>query len=149
MASSVDFEQLVRGMGDAVVVSNAQGDIQLWNAAATRLFGFSEEEALGRPLDLIIPDRLRGRHNEGYEKTVATGETRYGTSLLRVPALHKDGRQLSIAFTVALLTGPEGRVQGVAAIIRDDTARFNEDRAMRRRLAELEEAAVQARLIDS
>ena len=149
MTSSVDFEQLVRGMGDAVVISNAQGSIQLWNAAATRLFGFSEEEALGRPLDLIIPDRLRGRHNEGYEKTVATGETRYGTSMLRVPALHKDGRQLSIAFTVALLTGPEGRVQGVAAIIRDDTARFTEDRAMRRRLAELEEAAVQARLIDS
>ena len=149
MTSSVDFEQLVRGMGDAVVISDAQGAIQLWNAAATRLFGFSEEEALGRPLDLIIPDRLRGRHNEGYEKTVATGETRYGTSMLRVPALHKDGRQLSIAFTVALLTGPEGRVQGVAAIIRDDTARFTEDRAMRRRLAELEEAAVQARLIDS
>ena len=149
MTSSVDFEQLVRGMGDAVVISDAQGAIQLWNAAATRLFGFSEEEALGRPLDLIIPDRLRGRHNEGYEKTVATGETRYGTSMLRVPALHKDGRQLSIAFTVALLTGPEGRVQGVAAIIRDDTARFTEDHAMRRRLAELEEAAVQARLIDS
>ena len=144
MTSSVDFEQLVRSMGDAVVISDAQGAIQLWNAAATRLFGFSEEEAMGRPLDLIIPQRLRGRHNEGYAHTVASGITRYGTSLLRVPALHKDGRALSIAFTVALLTGPEGRVEGVAAIIRDDTARFNEDRALRRRLAELEEAAARS-----
>jgi PAS domain S-box-containing protein len=128
-------------MGDAVVVSDANGAIVVWNAAATRLFGFSEQEALGQPLDLIIPDRLRGRHNEGYAKTVETGITRYGTSLLKVPALHKDGRQLSIAFTVALLTGAQGEVQGVAAIIRDDTARFNEDRAMRRRIAELEQAA--------
>lgn len=144
MGSSIDFEQLVRGMGDAVVVSDAQGAIVVWNAAATRLFGFSEEEALGRPLDLIIPDRLRGRHNEGYAKTVETGITRYGTSLLKVPALHKDGRQLSIAFTVALLTGAQGEVQGVAAVIRDDTARFNEDRAMRRRIAELEQAAARS-----
>jgi PAS domain S-box-containing protein len=140
-SSSIDFEQLVRNMGDAVVVSDAQGAIVVWNEAATRLFGFSEQEALGQALDLIIPDRLRGRHNEGYAKTVATGITRYGTSLLKVPALHKDGRQLSIAFTVALMTGAEGEVQGVAAIIRDDTARFNEDRAMRRRIAELEQAA--------
>jgi PAS domain S-box-containing protein len=138
---SIDFEQLVRTMGDAVVVSDADGAIVVWNAAATRLFGFGEEEALGQPLDLIIPDRLRGRHNEGYAKTVATGVTRYGTSLLKVPALHKDGRQLSIAFTVALLTGPQGEVQGVAAIIRDDTARFNDERTMRRRIAELEQAA--------
>jgi PAS domain S-box-containing protein len=144
VTASIDFEQLVRGMGDAVVISDAQGDIVVWNAAATRLFGFSEEEALGQPLDLIIPDRLRGRHNEGYAKTVTTGITRYGTSLLKVPALHKDGRQLSIAFTVALMTGPEGEVQGVAAIIRDDTARFNEDRAMRRRIAELEQAAARS-----
>lgn len=140
MSSSIDFEQLVRAMGDAVVVSDADGAIVVWNAAATRLFGLCEEEALGQPLDLIIPDRLRGRHNEGYAKTVATGVTRYGSSLLKVPALHKDGRQLSIAFTVALLTGPQGEVQGVAAIIRDDTARFNDERAMRRRIAELEQA---------
>jgi len=144
VSSSIDFEQLVRGMGDAVVVSDAQGAIVVWNDAATRLFGFSEEEALGHPLDLIIPDRLRGRHNEGYAKTVTTGITRYGTSLLKVPALHKDGRQLSIAFTVALLTGPQDEVRGVAAIIRDDTARFNEDRAMRRRIAELEQAAARS-----
>jgi PAS domain S-box-containing protein len=143
LSTSIDFEQLVGAMGDAVVVSDAQGAIVLWNAAATCLFGFEEGEAVGHSLDLIIPERLRGRHNDGYAHTVSSGTTRYGTSLLRVPALHKDGRTLSIAFTVALLTGAQGDVQGVAAIIRDDTARFNEERAMRRRITELEAAAAQ------
>jgi PAS domain S-box-containing protein len=144
MRPTIDFEQLVRSMGDAVVISDAAGVIIVWNAAATRIFGFSEEEALGRPLDLIIPERLRGRHNEGYEKTVASGVTRYGTTLLRVPALHKDGRTLSIAFTVALLSGAQGQVEGVAAVIRDETQRFNDDKALRQRLAALEQAAARA-----
>jgi PAS domain S-box-containing protein len=144
MGAVIDFEQLVRNMGDAVVVAGADGTIRVWNAAATRVFGFEEHEALGQPLDLIIPERLRGRHNEGYGHTVASGVTRYGSTLLRVPALHKDGRALSIAFTVALLTTPDGAVDGVAAVIRDETARFTEDRALRRRLAELEEAAAAA-----
>lgn len=144
MPPTIDYEQFVRAMGDAVVVTDAQGAVVTWNAAATRIFGFSEEEALGQPLDLIIPERLRGRHNEGYAKTVASGITRYGTTLLRVPALHKDGRSLSIAFTVALLTNAQGQVEGVAAVIRDETQRFNEDKALRRRLAELEEASARA-----
>lgn len=137
----VDCEALVHAMGDAVVVSDAGGRIILWNQAATRIFGFSTHEAMGRSLDLIIPERHRVRHNEGYDKTVATGQTRYGTTLLRVPALHKEGRQLSIAFTVCLLQDAQGRVEGVAAVIRDETARFEEDKALRRRIAELEAAA--------
>ena len=138
MDASIDFGQLVRAMGDAVVVSDARGDIVLWNAAATRIFGFSEEEALGRPLDLIIPDRLRGRHNEGYAKTVSSGTTRYGSSLLRVPALHKDGHTISIAFTVALLHGADGKLEAIASVIRDETSRFNDERALRKRITELE-----------
>ena len=137
----VDCERLVHAMGDAVVVSDAGGRIILWNQAATRIFGFSAQEAMGQPLDLIIPERHRARHNEGYDKTVATGQTRYGTTLLRVPALHKEGRPLSIAFTVCLLQDAEGKVEGVAAVIRDETARFEEDKALRRRIAELEAAA--------
>ncbi|TWO69354.1 PAS domain S-box protein [Caenimonas sedimenti] len=137
----IDHQQLIQAFGDAVVVSDPAGRIVLWNPAATRLFGFSQEEAMGQPLDLIIPERLRKRHNEGYDKTMATGETRYGTSLLKVPALHKDGRPLSIAFTVAMLTGPDGKVTGIAAVIRDETARFAEERALKGRVNELEAAA--------
>ncbi len=142
MAPSQTFDTsgLVAAIGDAVVISDADGRIVTWNPAAERIFGFSEAEALGETLDLITPERHRKRHWDGYAKTMRTGETRYGTSLLKVPALHKDGRALSIAFTVALLHGAEGEVTGIAAIIRDETERFQEERALRRRVAELEEA---------
>jgi len=104
------------------------------------MFGFTPDEALGNSLDLIIPERLRGRHWSGYEKTMATGETRYGHDVLRVPAVHKDGRSLSIAFTVALLHSAEAdqSVTGIVAVIRDETSRFTEERNLRKRLAELE-----------
>jgi PAS domain S-box-containing protein len=140
MSSRIDHEQLIRAMGDAIVVADRDGKIALWNPAAARLFGFTEGEALGRTLELIIPERQRARHNAGFAATVDTGTTRYGTTLLRVPAMHKDGRRISIAFTVALLTGEDGRVSGVAAIIRDETQRYEQDQAMRKRIAELEAA---------
>ena len=154
MQAAIDFEQLVHAIGDAVVISDPHGAITLWNPAvvisdphgaitlwnpaAERIFGFTQEDALGQSLDLIIPERLRGRHWEGYEKTMATGQTRYGNDLLRVPSVHKDGRALSIAFTVALLYSPERELTGIVAVIRDETARFQEDRNLRKRIAELE-----------
>ena len=138
MSDQIDYEQFVRGMGDAVVISNAQGDIVLWNKAAERIFGYTEAEALGKRLDLITPDRFRHRHWEGYEKSMETGTTRYGSQLLKVPALHQDGRTLSIAFTVTMLFDEAHRATGVAATIRDETERFQTDRALRNRLSELE-----------
>jgi PAS domain S-box-containing protein len=138
MQAAIDYEQLVNAIGDAVVISDKHGAITLWNPAAERMFGFTQEEALGQSLDLIIPERLRGRHWEGYEKTMATGQTRYGNDVLKVPSVHKDGRALSIAFTVALLYSPERELTGIVAVIRDETARFQEDRNLRKRIAELE-----------
>ncbi|GJH07991.1 PAS domain S-box protein [Caballeronia novacaledonica] len=140
MTPTIDYEQLVNAIGDAVIISDASGAITLWNPAAERMFGFTQSEALGQSLDLIIPERLRGRHWDGYHKTMATGETRYGHDLLKVPAVDKAGRTMSIAFTVALLQS-QGEVTGIVAIIRDETARFQEDRALRKRIAELEAKA--------
>jgi PAS domain S-box-containing protein len=134
----LDYGQLVEVIGDAIVVANANGAISLWNPAAERFFGFTQAEALGKSLDLIIPERLRERHWAGFGKTMATGETRYGHDVLRVPAVHKDGRALSIAFTVGLIYGPQREVQGIVAVIRDETARFAEERSLRKRLAEFE-----------
>jgi PAS domain S-box-containing protein len=138
MPQDIDFRQLVAGIGDGVIASDAGGAIILWNAAAERIFGFTEAEALGQSLDLITPHRHQARHWEGYHKTMATGITRYGNDLLRVPAIHKDGRALSIAFTVAMLYQPDGAVASIVAVIRDDTSRFLEERAFRKRIAELE-----------
>ncbi|MCG5242546.1 PAS domain-containing protein [Azospirillum doebereinerae] len=140
MTTDIDYAQLVAAIGDAVIVSDADGAITLWNAAAERIFGFTPAEAMGRSLDLIIPERQRQRHWDGYAKTMSTGQTRYGSDVLRVPAVHKDGHALSIAFTVALLHDAGGAVTAIVAVVRDETARFTEDRKLRRRLAELEAA---------
>lgn len=138
----LDFQQLAQALGDGVVVCDVPGTIVFWNAAATRIFGFTEDEALGQSLDLIIPQRQQQRHWDGYHKTMATGETRYGSEVLRVPALHKEGKPLSIAFTVALLHGADGQVTWIAALVRDDTLRWQEERALRSRVRALEAAPV-------
>jgi PAS domain S-box-containing protein len=138
MKTTVDLPQLIDSIGDAVIVVDAHEKIVLWNAAATRIFGYSEEEALGHTLDLIVPERQRQRHNEGCRKSMETGTTRYGTSLLKVPAKHQDGRTLSIAFTVGMLFDEKHEVNGIVAVIRDETERFAEERTLKKRLAELE-----------
>jgi PAS domain S-box-containing protein len=123
---------------DAIIYADAGGHIRFWNAAATRMFGFAEVEALGQRLDLIIPERLRGRHWEGYDKVMLGGESRYGEgALLAVPAVHKEGRQISVEFTILLVHDEAGKLLGIAAFLRDATARFEEMRALRRELAAL------------
>src|SRR5262245_4206582 len=134
----LDLAALVEAAGDAIVVADPDGRIRLWNAAAERIFGFPAADVLGQSLDLIIPERYRARHWDGFRAVMETGVTRYGSDVLRVPALRKDGQRISIAFTVALLKGSEGRVTGIAAIARDETRRWEEEQALRRRLAELE-----------
>jgi len=138
MKTNIDLSQLLDCIGDAVVVADVHEKIVLWNTAATRIFGYSEEEALGNTLDLIVPERQRQRHSEGYSKSMETGTTRYGTSLLKVPAKHKDGRTLSIAFTVGMLFDEKHQANGVAAVIRDETERFAEERVLKKRLSDLE-----------
>ncbi|CAN7432831.1 MULTISPECIES: PAS domain-containing protein [Duganella] len=141
---TTDYQQLVEAIGDAVVVCDAAGAIIVWNDAAVRMFGFTRDDALGKSLDLIIPERQRGRHWDGYNKSMATGQTRYGSDVLRVPALHKDGRTLSIAFTVAMLYDDARKVTAIVAVVRDETVRWAEERQLRVRLAQLEAAAAPA-----
>lgn len=138
MTATIDFEAMANAIGDAIVVCNAEGRITYWNAAATRIFGFTAEDALGASLDIIIPERMRKRHWDGYHASMRTGTTRYGNDVLRVPAVGKAGKQISIAFTVAMLYGADGRVNAIASVMRDETERFESDRALRKRVSELE-----------
>jgi PAS domain S-box-containing protein len=138
VTGTIDFAALVEGAGDAIVAAGPDGLILLWNRAAERIFGYGHEEAVGKSLDLIIPERFRNRHWEGYREVMRTGKTRYGADVLRVPAVHKDGRRLSIAFTVSLLYLPNGEIQAIAAIVRDETRRWEEEQSLRQRLTQLE-----------
>lgn len=132
-------DTLIDSAADAVVVSDAQGAIVLWNPGAERIFGFSEQEALGQSLDIIIPEPFRARHWDGYRETVASGQSRYGAGdLLAVPGLRRDGRRISIEFTIVLIKDQSAKVIGMAATIRDVSARFEETKALKKKVAELE-----------
>ncbi|MGH7059706.1 MAG: PAS domain-containing protein [Stellaceae bacterium] len=123
---------------DAVIYADAAGKIRFWNRSATRIFGYEEAEALGRSLDLIVPERQRVRHWEGYDRVMAGGESRYGEGeVLAVPAMRKDGTRISIEFTVLPVRDDAGQMLGIAAFLRDVTSRFEELRALRRELAAL------------
>ena len=129
-------DRLVSGMSDAIVYADAEGVICLWNRGATRIFGFAEAEALGCSLDIIIPEGLRERHWQGYRATMRAGQSRYGDGhILSVPALRKDGVRISVEFTIVPFTDDSGQMIGIAAVMRDATARFEELRALRRQLA--------------
>jgi PAS domain S-box-containing protein len=135
------YQQIISGAPEAIIFADREGKIRLWNAGATTIFGYSENETLGQNLDLIIPERQRKRHWEGYEKVMATGITRYGAELLAVPAMRKDGTRISLEFSIVLVRDDSGQPAGVAAIMRDVTARWQQERAMKERMAALEQQA--------
>jgi PAS domain S-box-containing protein len=126
-------ERIIDASGDAVVFADRDGVIRLWNRGAERIFGYSRTEAIGRTLDLIIPEKLRGRHWDGYRRVMETGVTRYGDEVLAVPATHKDGSRRSIEFTVALVRDDGYDLIGIAAVMRDVTARFEKERRVHER----------------
>jgi PAS domain S-box-containing protein len=123
---------------DAIVAADRDGVIQFWNAGAERIFGFCKNQAVGQSLDLIIPTRLRERHWVGWRQVMASGQSRYGEGdLLSVPALRQDGATISVEFTIHPLLRDDGTLEGIAATLRDVTARFEETRQLRRQLAGL------------
>ena len=123
---------------EAIVVTDPDGIVRLWNKGAARVFGYSEADILGQSLDVIIPEKLRERHWIGYRQTMLSGYTRYGDKLLSVPAIHRDGRRLSIEFSVALLRDEADRIVGISAIMREVSERREAERALRAKLADLE-----------
>lgn len=130
-------EAILASAADAILATDREGTVNFWNPGAERLFGFSKKEAIGASLDLIIPERLRKRHWDGWLHVMESGETRYGAGdVLAVPAMTKDGRQISVEFTIILLRDAEQQIVGMAAVLRDVTKRFEEMRRLRRQLAE-------------
>jgi len=131
--------RVVAGASDAILFADREGIVRLWNRGAEEMFGWSAAEAVGKSMDLIIPERLRARHWEGWRRVMETGVTRYGKDVLAVPAVRKDGTTISIEFTIQLLRDDAGRILGPAAIVRDVTTRFQREKELRLRLKELEE----------
>ena len=131
-------QHIVEQTQEAIIFADCEGLIRLWNTGAETIFGYRAEEVIGQSLDLIIPERLRSRHWEGYRRVMSTGVTQYDRQLLAVPAIRKDGERISLEFTVVLLRAATGNILGVAAILRDVTVRWQQEKALQARLAALE-----------
>ncbi len=131
--------KIVEECGLAVIFAGRDGRIQLWNRACERMFGFTAAEAVGQSMDIIIPEKHRAKHWEGYDAVMKSGVTKYGSDPLAVPALTKDGRRISIEFHIVLVRDDVGQVLGAGAILQDVSARWERDKALRQKLAALEE----------
>jgi len=131
-------QRIVEDSQVAIIFADRDGIIRFWNSGAEAMFGYPAEEALGQTLDLIVPERQRSRHWEGYHRVMATGVTKYGRELLAVPAITKAGKRISIEFSIVLLRAPTGELLGAAASMQDVTERWQQQKELRERLAALE-----------
>jgi PAS domain S-box-containing protein len=137
------YQRIVEDNPIAILFADRDGKIRFWNAGAEAMFGYTAEEALGQSLDLIVPERQRARHWEGWARVMASGVTKYGRDALAVPATRKDGSRISIEFNIILLRAPTGELLGAAAMVQDVTVRWQQQKEMNARLAALEAKAAE------
>ena len=124
---------------DAIIAADVEGLIRFWNPGAERMFGYASADAVGRSLDMIIPERLRERHWEGYRRVIKSNGSRYGEAdILAVPRIEKDGVRGSLEFTIVPLRDDAINLMRLVAVMRK---RFEEMRAIKQKLAEAMKAA--------
>jgi PAS domain S-box-containing protein len=131
-------EALIENLADALIFSDRRGFIRVWNAGAEAVFGHCADEVIGKSLDVIIPERLRAAHWVGFDAAVETGEMKHGRESMTTRSIHKDGRDLYVDMSFALVRDDAGQVLGAVGVARDVTTRFRAERESRKRLAELE-----------
>jgi PAS domain S-box-containing protein len=124
--------RILDDVADSLIYADRSGTITRWNRASARLFGYSAEEALGRSLDLIIPEHLRAAHWKGFDAAVGSGIMKLEGRPTLTRAAHKNGRKLYIEMTFALVRSVSGEVLGSVAMARDVTERVERERAARR-----------------
>lgn len=132
-----DFHRrFLEDASEAILFADRDGAIRFWNGGCDRIFGFTAAEAIGKSLDIIIPEAQRARHWQGFERTIATGKSRYAAGeLLAVPALHKEKGRISVEFSITPFHDASGRLVGLGAVMRDVTSRFEEMKALRKAAA--------------
>ena len=133
------FKTIVEQAPDAIIFADREGAIQVWNRAAETVFGYVAAEVLGGTLDVIIPERLRRAHWEGFRRAIDSGQTRLGGRALTTRSVHKNGSRLYVELSFALIRNGVGAIAGALAVGRDCTARHLAHSALRARVAELEQ----------
>jgi PAS domain S-box-containing protein len=138
MATTADATTLVEQSPDALIFADREGVIGTWNAAAERIFGFTASEAIGQRLDIIIPERFRDAHWAGYQRALGEGVTKYAGRSLATRSHRKDGAQIYVELSFAIVLHA-GEAVGAIATARDITDRFERERAQRQQLRDLQQ----------
>lgn len=133
------FRAIAEEASDAIIFVDAKGVVRFWNESAKAVFGYSADEALGRSLDLIIPERLRQAHWDAFQRAIEMGQTSLGRQALATRAVDKDGNKLYVELSFAVVKDMAGKVAGALGIARDVTSRYVSEVALRKRLSALEE----------
>jgi PAS domain S-box-containing protein len=134
---AIDHAGLIEQAPDAVIFADREGIIRVWNPAAERIFGYAAAAAIGQDLNIIVPQSFRDAHWKGYDRALADGDTKYRGRSLPTRAKKADGTEIYVELSFAIIHGVGG-VLGALAQARDITERFEQERASRRRLRELE-----------
>ena len=128
---------LLRSMPEAVIFCDLEGVIRAWNGGAEKVFGWTAAEAVGQSLDLIIPERMRKAHWEGFDQAIARGGVKPGRTSMITRSLHKVEEFIYVDMSFEMVRDESGKMLGSMAVARDATKRFNEEKALRKQLAEL------------
>jgi PAS domain S-box-containing protein len=128
-------ENILKSIHEAVIYADLKGIIQYWNHGSETVFGFSAEEAVGQSLDIIIPEKLRKAHWDGYEKAIARGDTISGRGSRITRATHKTGQTLYVDMSFAMVKNQANELIGSLAVARDATERYQEERKLRQQVA--------------
>lgn len=132
-----EYADIVRDLADALIFSDIDGIIRIWNRGAEEVFGYPAMEAIGQSLDLIIPESLRAAHWTGYRRAIEHGSTKMGRQSIVTRSLHKTGQKIYVDMSFAVVKNHAGEVVGSVAVARDATQRYLSDKALRAELAAL------------
>ncbi len=130
------LEKIFEHVGDGILFCDTQGIIQIWTKGMESIFGYSANEAIGKSLDIIIPEKYRKIHWDGFYRAVKVTTTKYSSQLLSVPAIGKENKSLSIEFSISIIQ-EDNNIIGFGAVIRDVTKQFLEKKQMKKDLEDL------------
>lgn len=132
------FRSVAQSANDAIISADGSDKIMSWNKGAQTIFGYAEEEALGKSLTILIPERYREAHQKGVERVVSTGESRVIGKTVELHGLRKDGSEFPLELSLSSWKTKEGIF--FTGIIRDITERRRAEEELKTYAAKLEDA---------
>ena len=127
--SEAQFRSVMESAIDAIITGDAEGRIRSWNSAATALFGFTEAEVLGRPIEVIIPERYHEAHQEGIRRVSSGGPSHVIGKTVELAAVRGDGSEFPVELSLATWTLDDARY--FTGIIRDISERKQAEQKFR------------------